>query len=375
MGKKSIMNILHLETALEWRGGQQQIAYLVRGLVQNSIPTTLLCPPNSELYRRFVQQKLPVQAFNPRHHLNVAAAVRIARFIKERQFDILHAHSSHALSLGLLVKLMVPSLKLVVSRRVDFSVKKRIVGVFQYNNHLLDRIICISQNIANVLRKDGVDESKLTIIHSGIDLQRLQCKGEKDFKTLKKTLHIPENYFVVGTVAALVGHKDYPTLLQAAARVCQKFNQVVFCAVGEGEDRAPLERLQQKLGLKHCFKFLGFQHDLGPFYQMFDVFVLASHKEGLGTSVLDAQSCGLPIIATRAGGIPEMIRHLQNGYLVPPKDPEALADGILELIHKPQLRAKLAANALESVARFSIENTVQQHIDLYRSLLANSDRQ
>ncbi|NOX88597.1 MAG: glycosyltransferase family 4 protein [Calditrichaeota bacterium] len=367
MGKEQNLKVLHIDLVREWRGGQQQIAYLVNGLAQAGIFTELICPPDSELARRFKRQKLPFYAVKMRHAWDPLAAFRIAVYARKKKFNIIHAHSSHALSLAFLIKLFYPSLKLVASRRVDFSVNKPVIGSIKYNNPLIDCIVCISENIADVLLKDGVNRQRLRIIHSGIDLENFEDRG--DSADLKRELGIPEEHRVVGTVAALVGHKDYPTLLRAAAKVCQSEPDVTFCAVGEGNDRSQLTELHNELRLGKRFLFVGFRRDPGRFYRLFDLFVLASHKEGLGTSVLDAQVHGLPVVATRAGGIPEMIRHGFNGYLVEKKNPESLAEAILELLRDPLLRKKLGQNARQSVKEFSVRHTVLKHIDLYRSLI------
>ncbi len=366
MGKETEIKILHLETVREWRGGQQQIAYLVKGLLRNNIQTVLACHPRSEIMARFKRNRWPVFPVKMEHGLDIKAARQIARYIKENGFSIIHAHSSHALSLALLVKTMHRPVKLIASRRVDFSVKKPIVGSVKYNNPLIDRIVCISDNIARVLMQDGIKKQKLTVIHSGIDMQRFKKSSSV---SLRDELGIPADHLIVGTVAALVGHKDYPTLLKAARLVCQNYSAVTFVAVGEGNDRSELETLRAKLGLKECFRFTGFRSDLERFYHLFDVFVLASYKEGLGTSVLDALAQGVPVVATRAGGIPEMIVHGQNGMLVPPRNPEQLAVAIERLLHDADFRKRLALRARLSVEKFDYQNMVQKHIALYRNLL------
>ncbi len=367
MGKEAKeINVLHLETALEWRGGQQQISYLVQGLLQQAVPTALVCRPESKIHQYFKANQLPVFTQNILHGLDFFAARQIARLVKQQGFNILHAHSSHALMLGLLVKMMSGSLKLVASRRVDFSVKKSIVGSLKYNNALVDKVICISENIARVLINDGLPEEKLEIIHSGIDVSRFEWQKPD---LLRAELKIPADHLVVGTVAALVGHKDYPNLLQAAKIVRQEFEKVTFVAVGDGADRSKLESLKDELDLDGHFLFVGFRSDLDRFYSLFDLFVLASHKEGLGTSVLDALACGLPVVGTMAGGIPEMIEPEVNGLLVPAQDPQALAQAILRLLKNQTLREKLAQNARTSVQKFSVEQMVQKHLALYRSLL------
>ena len=366
MGKDTQIKILHLETALEWRGGQQQIVYLLQGLIANGIQTVLACSPKSEIMKYCRKNNLPVLPVEIGHGWDFSAARQIARFMQENAFNILHAHSSHALSLSLLVKTMRRSVKLVASRRVDFSVNKPVIGSLKYNNRLIDRIVCISENIARVLQQDGVDARKLTVIHSGIDVHRFVGVETSE---LRAELNISSEHLIVGTVAALVGHKDYPTLMQAAQLVCKKRADVTFLAVGDGGDRGKLNALHKELGLGDCFRFVGFRSDLQRFYNLFDIFVLSSYLEGLGTSVLDALACGLPVVATRAGGIPEMIVHEQNGLLVEKKNPRELAAGIERLINDDALRERLSQNARQSVKAFSYENMVQKHLMLYRELL------
>ncbi len=366
MGTQVQAKILHIETVKDWRGGQQQVQYLVEGLVKKGVPTALVCPPGSELARRFKLLELPLFPVKIGHAFDLKAARSIVRVIKDHGFNILQAHSSHALALALLVKTMLPEIKLVASRRVDFSVKKPLVGALKYNNPLVDRVVCVSQNVLRVLKNDGVKPQRLTVIHDGIDLQRFE-KASPD--GLREELQIPENHLIVGTVAALVGHKDYPTLLKAAQQVLKKQENVTFCAVGDGGDREPLLQLHQSLDLGERFKFVGFRKDVGRFFKLFDVFVLSSHMEGLGTSVLDAMACGLPVVATAAGGIPEMIENGKNGLLVPPRNPQALAGAILQLLNDEALRHSLALAGKKNVSRFSIENNVLQHIELYQQLL------
>ena len=367
MGKKAEIKVLQLESSTEWRGGQQQIAYLIKGLLQVGVTTAIACRPQAQIFSYSQKHHWPVVPIKMRHSFDFTAAFKIAQFFKKNGFNILHAHSSHALTLSLIVKKMLPSLKLIAARRVDFSVRKPLIGVFKYNNRLIDRIVCVSENVAHVLQKDGVSSHKLTVIHSGIDIERFRNKPTAG---LRNELQIPEDHLVVGTVAALVGHKDYPTLLRAAAQVIHKWPKVTFCAVGDGEERARLMAMAQKLKLSSRFRFVGFRTDLERFYNLFDLFVMSSHMEGLGTAILDAMACGLPVVATRAGGIPEIVGHQSNGLLVPPKDPPALAQAILELLQNVDLRVALAKRARQSVKKFSYQTMVQKHIQLYQQVLA-----
>ena len=187
---------------------------------------------------------------------------------------------------------------------------------------------------------------------------------------MKARLKIPENHTIVGTVAAMAGHKDYPNLLSAASIVIREKKDITFLAVGDGPDRDKIVLLHNELGLGDRFILSGFQDNIGDYLNIFDIFVLASRKEGMGTSILDAQAAGLPVVACAAGGIPEIVRHEHNGLLVPPKNPQALADAIVRLVSNMNIRREFSRNAKASVRDFSIEKTVDKNIQLYHDLLA-----
>jgi len=157
--------------------------------------------------------------------------------------------------------------------------------------------------------------------------------------------------------------------LRAAGIVLENRRDVVFCAVGDGEKRAVIEEMACELGLGKRFIFAGQRKDVGVFLKSFDIFVLASKKEGLGTSVLDAQAVGLPVVACAAGGIPEMIRDGWNGLLVPQEDPAALARALMKLVSQPEFRRQLGAEAREFVGDFDIVKTVEGNVTLYREIL------
>jgi len=150
---------------------------------------------------------------------------------------------------------------------------------------------------------------------------------------------------VVGNVAALVDHKDHATLLDAAARVVARLPRVHFVILGEGELRPQLERQVARLGLGERVHLAGFRDDVDRLLPGFDLFCLSSHMEGLGTSVLDAMCFGRPIVATSAGGIPDAVADGVSGRLVPPRDPEALAQALLRLLESPEDARRLGAGA------------------------------
>lgn len=364
------IRVLHVDTELGWRGGQQQLAYLVRGMYRQGYGTAVVCQPDSDLEtycRKMAWKHYPVRTHG---ELDALAGYRVAQLCRKKRYDVLHLHAAHALALGIWAKLFGAPGKMVASRRVDFHIRKNWLSRFKYDNPYLNRIVCISDQIRKVLLADGIPAQKLLTIHSGVDVHRFEGVSPPD--DFREKLGIPEDHILVGTVAAMADHKDYPNLLHAADMVCRRTANITFCAVGSGPEEAKIHELAKALKLGNRLVFTGFRKDVGNFLKSYDIFVHASYLEGLGTSILDAQSVGLPIIATQTGGIPEIIVHEKTGILVPPRDSRSLADAICDLAADADMRKKLGAAALRSVENFSIENTVERNIAMYKAMLVGS---
>jgi glycosyltransferase involved in cell wall biosynthesis len=278
----------------------------------------------------------------------------------------LHLHSSHALSWGLLARIFYPKLKLIASRRVELHIGKNFLSRWKYSNSAIAYIVAISQKIRNVLLEDGIPIEKIRLIYSGVDTHKFELiRPDPEYR---QRWQIPPESIIVGTVAAFVAAKDYRNFLAAAARALQKNPLLHFVAVGDGIQRQEMQDLATELGLDGKICFTGFQASVGKHLKAFDIFVMASKREGLGTSVLDAMSVGLPVIGTRAGGIAEMIEAGSSGLLVEARNSEALAEAILKLAADKELRKLLGSYALKRVQHFSKEQMVDANIRLYEEL-------
>lgn len=366
MGKEQV-KVIHLDTEKSWRGGQQQAVYLMKGMLAHGYETCMVCQPDSAMESYCIDNKLPYHTIKFSNEFDYKAGIDLARFAKSYKANILQLHTGHAVSWGLWAELFNHRLKLVATRRVDFSISKNFLSPFKYKSKNLDHIVCISENIRQIMINDGIPESKMSIIHSGVDTHRFDAV--KPYEDFRVNWNIPVDAVIIGTIAAFAGHKDYPNLIKAASLVLEQRSDVCFMAVGEGELLGDMQSLVKSLNISERFIFTGFQQEVGKFLKSFDIFVLASKMEGLGTSVLDAMSVGLPIICTEAGGIPEMICNGSNGILVPVHESFLLSKAILDLINNPNYRNILGDNALTSVQEFDISNTVSKYIKLYNELL------
>jgi glycosyltransferase involved in cell wall biosynthesis len=250
----------------------------------------------------------------------------------------------------------------VAARRVDFHLKDNALSRWKYRQ--VDCFICASDAVRRMLIDDGIPAARAVTVYEGIDLGHVDAAPPAN---LHADLWLPHGSPIVGNVAALVPHKGQRHLIEAAALVVKRVPDARFVIAGEGELRPALERLIKEHRLdKHVF-LAGFRPDILSVHKSFDVFVMSSVTEGLGTSLLDAMACGKPVVATTAGGMPEVVDDGKTGILVPPRDHTAMADALIRLLSSAELRARMGAAGLERVrATFSAERMVQDTLEIYR---------
>lgn len=364
---------LHVDTARTWRGGQNQVLLTVNGLRSIGQRAALVAHPDGELRRR-AAEGLELIPIAPRTEMDLSAAWKFSRLLKRLGPDVIHAHDPHgvamaalALSLGSgsAAKAATPP-TLVASRRVDFHLKGNSFSRWKYRQ--VECFIAASDAIRRMLVADGIDEDRTVTVHEGIDVEHVEAAAPVN---VHEAFFLPHGAPVVGNVAALVPHKGQRYLVEAAHLVVQQVPDARFVILGEGELREHLEKQVHEHHLeKHVF-LPGFRTDVLGCIKGFDLFVMSSVTEGLGTSLLDAMAAGRPIVATTAGGIPEIVEDGLNGLLVPPRDHHALADAIVRALKNPAMRQQMGDAGLARVKeRFTVERMVEQTADVYKRLLA-----
>lgn len=357
------MRIAHVDTGRTWRGGQAQVWALCQGLVARGHEVAVFAP-EGPLAERVRAQGIPWTRFESANDLDLLASWRLSRALAHYAPDIVHLHSGRAHALGARAAGGRP---VVVSRRVDFDVSSGLSRRFKYGRNV-DRFVCISEGVRKVLLSAGIPPQNLVVVRSGIDVER--WKTLPDPAPLRERLGLVPGTPVLGTVAALAPHKDLFNLLAAAEILRARMPSARWVVFGEGELRRELEKDRALRGLDPVVLFPGFTNEVGAALALMDVFVLSSYLEGLGTSVLDAQAAGVAVVATQVGGVPEMIDGTNNGWLVPPRDPRALAGAVEDALKNPAEASRRAAAARETVRRFSIDTTVEETIAVYRDVRA-----
>ena len=356
------MRVLHVDSARGWRGGQNQVWLSARGMAARGHDVVVACRAGGVLAERARAAGLAVREMRFRGDLWPGAALTLASALRETRPDVVHLHDPHAVSAGLLARRLAGRRALVATRRVDFALR----GFLSRRKYAAcDRVIAVSEAIAGVLRRGGLAPDRVRVVHEGVPDRPAQAGGREALRELG----IPEDAPVVGNVAALTGHKDQATLLAAAAKVAVRVPEARFVIVGEGELRGRLEALSRELGLERRCVFAGFRADVDRLIPAFTVFCLSSHMEGLGTSLLDAMSFGVPVVATAAGGIPEAVTDGITGRLVPPRDPDALAAALVEALAHPAQRAEWGrAGRRRFEERFTADRMVEATLAVYAEL-------
>lgn len=360
------LTVAHLNDSLTWRGGERQVLELMKGLKVRGVDNLLICRPESEISRRAGEHGIDTVHLPLLGEWDIASAYRIRTILAERGVRILHAHTAHAHTLGLLALTGNRSCRLVVSRRVDFHLHGFVSRRWKYGRGV-DRFITVSDAIGRVLMEDGVDPGRVVTVRSGFIPNEYDGDEGPD---LRKELGIPEDAPVIVTVAALAPHKAHCVLLKAAHLVIRDHPEAHFLLAGEGEMRTEIERLIQNLGLRSHVTLLGFRRDLGPVYRAADIFAISSSEEGLCSSLLDAMYFHLPVVATRAGGIPELVSDGLNGYIVPVNDHISFADRLSALVGQKELRQRMGMRSAPVLERNSIAHTVEKTLDVYWEVIS-----
>lgn len=359
---------LHIDTARSWRGGQNQVLVTVMGMRAAGHRAMLVAHPSGELRRR-AAEGLELLPLAPRTEMDLSAAWRLSRAIKRLRPDIVHAHDPHAVAMGALALSMSTQPRrapLVASRRVDFRLRGNALSRWKYDQ--VDLFICASEAIRRILLSDGVDASRAVTVHEGIDLARIAAAPAA---SLHEELWLPHGSPIIGNVAALVPHKGQKHLVEAAALVVKAVPDARFVIAGDGELRESLEHQIKALALEKHVMLTGFRPDVLSLHKAFDIFAMSSVMEGLGTSLLDAMACGKPVVATAAGGMPEVVQHGETGLIVPPRDSRAMADAIIRLLKDEPLRQRMGAAGLSRAhSRFSAERMVADTLDAYAKVCA-----
>lgn len=364
------IKVLHLCSEKTWRGGEQQIAYLIEELNKYNIESIVALRDDSALKDYCVRGGIRYVTLPFSNSIDLYSAKLLKKISEDEKVQLIHMHTSKSHGIGVLSARLGNTCPLILSRRVAYEPKSNFLTAWKYNHPSIKRIICVSKRVAGVMHRFIKDKDKCVTIYDGIDMNKFQ-KGRSD-NFLKKEYHVPSGKILIGNTAALAREKDFFTFIDTIEiLVTKRFNIHAF-VVGEGPQEQELKEYVVRKGLQHAVTFTGFRKDITEVLQCFDLFLMTSRKEGLGSSILDAFLAGIPVVATSTGGIPELVRHEETGLLAGVGNAEQLAENVMKVLQNEDLKARLVYNASLEVKKFSKAITAHQTLEEYKKVLVSS---
>ena len=362
------LTIAHVDTESGFSGGQVQVFLLMEGLARAGVRNVLFCRPGSVEEQRARELSVAVRPVPMRGDWQLSAIPRLARGFLEEDVDLVHLHTGRANWLGGWAARRAGK-PAITTRRMDRPIRNNLWSRKLYGD-LVQRAAAISPAVAQLLREGGVPQSRIVTLCSAVDPQAVGATRARD--DVRRELGAQAGELVLLGLARLTRRKGFDVLLQSLATLSAGDSLPPWrCWLGgDGEVADDLRRQAADLGLEQRVSFLGHRSDTPDLLAATDVFVMPSRAEGLGIAGLEAMAAGLPIIASRVGGLADAVSHDETGLLVPPGDPEALAQALARVFSDSALRERLGAAGPAWVARrFSPQVMVDGYLSLYREVL------
>ena len=300
---------------------------------------------------------------------------KLITMYRSHPLDIVHSHYQMGTLAGILLKIMGCTKHVIRTAHVSkewgvgfASWLCRQIFTNWFFPILSDAEVGVSESIVKALRSHPgsfLFRKNPNLIHNAIYPQAFE---ETDDLITNHEVHFPKDCFLIGSIGRLTNQKGYRYLIDAIPEVLEQVPNAYFILIGEGENRASLEQQAIKMGINEHLAFMGQRERVLPLLRRMDVFVLPSIYEGFPTVILESIACGVPVIATNIPGTDELIKNGENGWLVPPKNPQALAKAIIESYQKPDLRKKFTEKASQNLKRYRIENIAKEYLSLYQAI-------
>lgn len=358
------MKVMHVEGGRHYYGGARQVIYLLEGLQRRGVENVLVCPPDARVAApaSAFARVLPTRLSGD---LDLGFVARLVARIRAEAPDLVHLHSRRGADVWGGVAARMAGVPCVLSRRVD-NRERAWVAALKYR--LFHRVIAISDGIRDVLLDEGVSPQRLRCVRSALDAR--PWLEPVDRAAFLGEFGLEDDAVVVGVVAQLIRRKGHRHLFDALKILHPTRPRLRVLVFGQGPLRDALGARAARDGLEAIVRFVGFRDDLPRWMGGLDVLAHPADREGLGIALLQAQAAGVPVVASRAGGMPEAVHDGVTGFLVAPGDVAALAEALGRLVDDPQLRARMGAAARARVLeRFSVDAMVEGNLAVYRELL------
>ena len=347
------MNILTVTSITELRGGDAQM-YTVYNLLKEKkdFNQFILCPNDSVLATICKKDEAAYFTYKKNKLKLINLIVAIIKICKKESISVIHIHDSSALTAGLIaMRFLSKKTSLILSRKRNNKIKDKFLNRYKYSHPNIKQIISVSKAVEAIFDTIIKDKERLKTIYDAIDVKKIGSNENKN--SLHHEFNFTDDTKIVGTIAGLTPQKDLFTFINTAKKISIENNTsapIKFVIIGEGPLHNELILYVKEQNLEDTIFFTGFRNDATNLLPEFDVFLITSITEGLPLSVYEAFSCKVPVVATKAGGIPEVVINGETGFLADFKDTQTLANRVLELLNDRNLTEQIKKNAFDLVS-------------------------
>ncbi|MEF3254231.1 MAG: glycosyltransferase [Deferribacterales bacterium] len=357
------MRILHIEAGKNLYGGAKQVLYLIEGLNKKGVENILLTPKVSEIakYSKDIAKVVEIDFLGD---IDITFPFRLMKIIDQYRPDIINIHSRKGVDFwgGIVGKLK--NIPTICTRRVD-NPENKILVKFKYSFY--DKVVAISDGIKEVLLTEGLKNDKLLTIRSAIDPTPFRQIAKRE--EFLKEFNLADNNIVIGVIAQLIERKGHRYLIEIIPDILRVFPDLRVLFFGKGDYKGYLEKLIKEKGIEEYFIFAGFRDDLHKWLGNLDIVVHPAEMEGLGVSLIQVAAAGVPIVATRGGGIPEIVFDGVNGFLIEKGDTKMLFEKVSILLKSNKLRKEMGEAGKRIVDEyFSVDEMVNGYYKLYHDI-------
>jgi len=296
----------------------------------------------------------PVHAFDRGDGLHPGLVMRLARLFRQLNADVVHTHNTRPLMYAGPAACLARVKRVIHTRHGQrYGASRRETALFRLAALSVDRFVCVSRDSATITREEGISPRRIRTVWNGIDITRFPPAT-------------PERLGPFVAVGRFSPEKDFATLVRAAAIAARRDTSFRLDIAGDGICMPALKELVCELKVDGVVRLLGQLQDIPSLMSGAGAFVLSSLTEGVSLTILEAMSAGLPVVATRVGGNPEVVMDEETGFLVPPANPEALAVAMVKLWQNPEQRRAMGnAGRIRAEKYFDVRRMVAEYEQLY----------
>jgi len=370
------MRVLFLSTIMGMGGADQQLLTIVDGLRARGhdvmiVSLAALGPMGLEAR----QLGIATESLEMRRGVaDPRGLFRLARLVRAWRPDVLHSHMIHANLMARAVRLIAPVPALVSTIHNVYDGGRLRMAAYKLTNGLVDQMTIVSQAAADrFIAERIIPQELLRVFPNAVDTDRFRNVPPGTRESIRRSLGI-EGQFAWLAVGRFEVAKDYPNMLQAFVRVHERHPEALLLIVGRGSLQPETEALTRTLGLAGSVRFVGVRRDIPEVLSAADGYVMSSAWEGMPIVLLEAAAAGLPIVATHVGGNPEVVRDEESGFLVPPRDSEALAEAMLRLMGlSDAARRAFGDRGAEHIrTHYGVSRALERWEELYREVLSRN---